>query len=71
MAGVTAAIGLGSNLGDPVIQLNRAVQALSALPMAELLAVSGFYGNPPMGPQDQPDYVNAAALQRTTLAPLE
>ena len=71
MADVTAAIGLGSNLGDPLQQLNRAVQALSALRASELLAVSSFYGNPPMGPQDQPDYVNAAALLRTALAPLE
>src|SRR5699024_1529563 len=46
-----------------------ALAALAELPDTELVAVSSLYRNPPMGPQDQPDYVNAAALLRTRLAP--
>jgi 2-amino-4-hydroxy-6-hydroxymethyldihydropteridine diphosphokinase len=65
------AVGLGSNLADPLAQVQRALDALATLPRSRLLAASSLYRNPPMGPQDQPDYVNAAALVSTALAPLE
>lgn len=65
--GTLAAVGLGSNLNDPVAQVSGALAALAALPDSEFLAASSLYRNPPMGPQDQPDYVNAAALLRTRL----
>ena len=61
-------IGLGANLADPVGQLQRAVAALADLPQCALIAVSSFYGSKPMGPQDQPDYVNAVALLTTQLS---
>jgi 2-amino-4-hydroxy-6-hydroxymethyldihydropteridine diphosphokinase len=60
-------IGLGANLEQPVAQLQQAVQALKQLAHSSLVAVSGFYGSKPMGPQDQPDYVNAVAAINTTL----
>ncbi|KUM53100.1 2-amino-4-hydroxy-6-hydroxymethyldihydropteridine diphosphokinase [Rheinheimera sp. EpRS3] len=60
-------IGLGANLDQPVVQLQQAVQALKQLAQSTLVAVSGFYGSKPMGPQDQPDYVNAVAAIDTTL----
>lgn len=66
---VAAFIGLGSNLDRPAAQLRAALERLGRLPRSELEAVSGFYGNPPMGPQDQPDYVNAVARLRTALSP--
>lgn len=62
-------IGLGANLEQPVAQLQQAVQALKQLAQSTLVAVSGFYGSKPMGPQDQPDYVNAVAAIDTTLTP--
>ncbi|WP_337843030.1 2-amino-4-hydroxy-6-hydroxymethyldihydropteridine diphosphokinase [Rheinheimera sp.] len=62
-------IGLGANLDQPVLQLEQAVLALRQLPDTELVAVSDFYGSKPMGPQDQPDYVNAVAALNTELAP--
>jgi 2-amino-4-hydroxy-6-hydroxymethyldihydropteridine diphosphokinase len=61
-------IGLGANLNQPVQQLERAVLALQNIKDTELLQVSGFYGSKPMGPQDQPDYVNAVALLSTRLS---
>ncbi len=70
MERVLAAIGLGSNLNDPAGQVRAALSALAALPESELVAASSLYRNPPMGPQDQPDYVNAVALLRTALEPL-
>lgn len=66
-----AYIGLGSNLDGPVDQLNTAVKALGGLPDSRLDAVSPYYANPPMGPQDQPDFVNGVARLLTGLAPLE
>lgn len=69
--GVAAYIGLGSNLQDPLRQLKEAFTALSALPESKLLSRSSLYGSKPMGPQDQPDYVNAVALLETRLPPLQ
>ena len=62
-------IGLGSNLKDPAAQLARAVSALANLPETVLVAQSPFYASRPVGPQDQPDFVNGAVWLRTSLAP--
>ena len=63
-------IGLGANLNDPVRQIHLALASLAALPQSRLSAVSSLYGSKPLGPQDQPDYVNAVAALETTLEPL-
>jgi 2-amino-4-hydroxy-6-hydroxymethyldihydropteridine diphosphokinase len=68
---VLAYIGLGANLGDPAAQLRRALAELAALDEVEVVQVSGFYLNPPLGPPDQPRYVNAVAKIRTRLTPEE
>ncbi len=65
-----AYIGLGSNLQGPRRQLEQALDELAALPHSRLLKASGFYLSPPLGPADQPDYLNAVALLETDLAPL-
>ena len=61
-------IGLGSNLGDSRQILKDAVKALSALGEVR---VSRLYASPPMGPQDQPDYLNAVVELHTVLSPLD
>jgi 2-amino-4-hydroxy-6-hydroxymethyldihydropteridine diphosphokinase len=66
----TAYIGLGSNLDDPLRQLQQACQQLAACDSITILATSSFYCSPPMGPQDQPDYLNAVMAIRTVLPPL-
>ncbi len=68
---VTAYIGLGSNLEDPVQQVQRALVELAAIPATRLLRQSSLYRSPPLGPPDQPDYINAVAELSTTLQPLE
>jgi 2-amino-4-hydroxy-6-hydroxymethyldihydropteridine diphosphokinase len=60
-------VGLGSNLDDPVSQVRRGLVALTTLPDTELLQPSALYRSPPMGPPDQPDYVNAVCALRTRL----
>lgn len=61
-------IGLGSNLGDPVQQLEQALSALRTLPGSRLLNQSSFYRSKPLGDAEQPDYVNAAVMLETSLA---
>lgn len=68
---VFAYIGLGSNLHDPRAQVERAFSELSALPSSRLSARSSLYRARPLGPSDQPDYVNAVAELRTLLAPVD
>lgn len=64
-----AYVGLGSNLADPGHQVRRALEALDRLPETRLMAASALYATAPVGPQDQPDYVNAAARLETRLSP--
>ncbi|MFA1019177.1 2-amino-4-hydroxy-6-hydroxymethyldihydropteridine diphosphokinase [Enterobacter sp. SAT-E-asb] len=62
-----AYIAIGSNLASPLEQVNAAVQALGEIPQSRIVAVSAFYRTPPLGPQDQPDYLNAAVVLETAL----
>jgi 2-amino-4-hydroxy-6-hydroxymethyldihydropteridine diphosphokinase len=65
---VRAYIGIGSNLNDPVAQVKEAIEELGLLPDSLLAARSSLYGSKPMGPQDQPEYVNAVAALDTLLS---
>ena len=70
--GVQAYIGIGANLGEPAAQVREAFEYLARdLPRTRLTGRSRLFRNPPMGPQDQPDYVNAVARLHTRLQPLE
>ncbi len=62
-------IALGANLADPLQQIRQAVNALRQLPESQFLACSPLYGSQPMGPADQPDYVNGVVALLTTLSP--
>lgn len=66
---VIAAVGLGANLDNPARQLEAALTELDRLPATRLLARSQLYASAPVGYLDQPDFVNAAALLDTALAP--
>lgn len=67
----TAFIGLGSNLEQPAIQVRTALAEISAMSGCRLVAASDLFLSPPMGPQDQPDFVNAVAMLATILTPLQ
>ena len=62
-------IGIGSNVDNPEGQVNAAQQALRILPKTHVIASSSMYKSPPMGPQDQPDYINAVTELETLLTP--
>ncbi len=63
-------LGLGSNLENPIQQLKQAITALQKLPTSFVIAVSPFYESKPMGPQNQPNFINAVVQLDTFLEPL-
>jgi 2-amino-4-hydroxy-6-hydroxymethyldihydropteridine diphosphokinase len=65
-----AYIGLGSNLENPHLQLSKALHALAQLPTTTVVATSALYQSMPVGPQNQPDYLNAVVALDTVLEPL-
>jgi 2-amino-4-hydroxy-6-hydroxymethyldihydropteridine diphosphokinase len=65
----TAFIGLGSNLDQPLQQLQRALREIDELPDVELIRVSSFYETAPIGFTAQAMFVNAVAQIETMLSP--
>lgn len=61
-------IGLGSNIKQPYLQIKNAITALNDLPETEVITDSGYYKSRPMGPEDQPDYINAVVKLETTMS---
>ena len=68
---VTAFIGIGSNLDNPLLQVQTALRELAELPNTELIQSSSLYRTPPMGPPGQPDYINAVVELATALGPID
>ncbi len=64
-----AVIALGSNLENPVQQVEAALAAIAALPGVSLLRRSACYQTVPVGYADQPDFINAVCEVETSLAP--
>jgi len=62
-------VGIGSNLENPSLQVKETFKELRLLHDTECHAVSSLYKSKPMGPQNQPDYMNAAAWLKTSLDP--
>lgn len=67
---VSAYLAIGSNLGDRLETLQRAVELLDARPGIEVLRSSRVYETEPVGPP-QPAYLNAVVEVRTDLEPHE
>lgn len=66
-----AFIALGSNLQQPQQQVQQAISGLASLPKTSLIKHSSLYRTAPVGYDNQPDFINAAAEIETDLAPLE
>ena len=63
-------IGLGSNIGNRVVNIKKACRCLSNIPACKLKKLSSLYETSPVGPR-QRNYINAAAILETGLAPQE
>ncbi|VAW53907.1 2-amino-4-hydroxy-6-hydroxymethyldihydropteridinepyrophosphokinase [hydrothermal vent metagenome] len=66
-----AYIGLGSNLNQPFQQIKSAIKAIDALPNVTVRTDSGYYTSKPMGPGDQPDFVNAVIEIETSMCAMK
>ncbi|MCG8604065.1 2-amino-4-hydroxy-6-hydroxymethyldihydropteridine diphosphokinase [bacterium] len=62
-------IGLGSNLGDRLAHLTRALEAIAHLPDTQLLVCSSVYETEPVGYRSQDDFLNLVAHVATDLGP--
>lgn len=63
-------VALGANLGDPLQQAENAIAAIEQIPQTSVIKISPFYRSKPLGPQDQPDYLNAVIKIISELSPL-
>jgi 2-amino-4-hydroxy-6-hydroxymethyldihydropteridine diphosphokinase len=66
----TAYIGIGSNIGDSKCQIIKALISLAESRGIQLKGVSTLVQTKPVGPVEQPDFINAVAEVETTLKPL-
>lgn len=64
-------VGLGSNLDNPVKQVERAIELIGELSGTMVKARSSLYRSAPLGPVEQPDFVNAAVTVQTVLGARE
>ncbi len=63
-----AALSLGGNVGDVVAAFRYALDRLSHADGVALTRVSSVYRTAPWGKTDQPDFLNIAAIVRTSLS---
>ena len=64
-----AVLGLGGNLGDVRVSLDRAVELLCEDGRAKVRAQSSDFRTPPWGVEDQPAYINRCVMLETGLGP--
>jgi len=65
----TTYIALGSNLSNPLQQVQNALPKLNQLPHSQLGKVSPWYASKAIGPGQQPNYINGVAELLTELPP--
>jgi 2-amino-4-hydroxy-6-hydroxymethyldihydropteridine diphosphokinase len=66
-----AYVGIGSNLNDPVMQVQTGIEALARLPETRLKHRSSLFRSAPLGVTEQADFVNAVCRLSTDLDPHE
>jgi len=64
-------IGLGSNLNKPQQQIRDAFNEIKNVAGIDVVKKSSLYKSPPLGPQEQPDYINAVINIQCVLPALE
>ena len=67
--GQSAWIGIGSNLDDPVAHVRAAITDIGRSEATRVIRTSPLYRSAPLGPQDQPAFINAVVGVDTALAP--
>jgi len=62
-------LGLGANIGEPLLQLASAIAALAAIPGIRVTRASSVYTTTPVGYSDQPDFLNMVIAVEAALHP--
>jgi len=66
-----AYVAVGANLDEPLARVIAAFDALARIRATRLVSRSRLYRTAPLGPQDQPDYINAVVGLLTQLSATE
>ncbi len=69
--GVICYIGIGSNLGNSLINCKNSVELISQIRGVELSAMSSFYRTEPVGNVSQNYFINAVVEIKTVLSPAD
>ena len=64
-------IALGSNQNNPVYHVKKGVREINHLSQTKVLKRSSLYTTKPIGPQNQPDFINAVIKVSTNNKPIE
>jgi 2-amino-4-hydroxy-6-hydroxymethyldihydropteridine diphosphokinase len=64
-----AYVGIGSNLNEPVRQVEDALGELERIPRSRVVSRSSLYKSAPLGYADQADFINAVGALETALEP--
>jgi len=64
-------IGLGSNQDNPINQIKNALVNIGKIERTHIIRTSSFYETEPLGPDQQPNFINAAVALLTLLDPYE
>ncbi len=64
-------IALGSNLHNPIYHLEKGIRQINHLPNTSIIKRSSLYKSEPIGPKNQPNYINSVIKIRTKYEPIE
>ena len=67
----TAYIGIGSNQHNPKYHVSRGIREINHLPKIDIQNKSSLYETLPVGPQNQPNFINAVIKITTSYQPIE
>ncbi|MGD6858448.1 MAG: 2-amino-4-hydroxy-6-hydroxymethyldihydropteridine diphosphokinase [Enterobacteriaceae bacterium] len=62
-------ISLGSNIKNPFFQIEKALTKIKKIPFTKLISKSSYYLSEPLGPKNQPNFLNVTIKIKTRLDP--
>lgn len=63
-----AFVGIGTNMGDRLLNIERAIKSLELLPDTKIVAVSNIYESEPWGFKEQSNFLNGVIKLSTKLS---
>ena len=67
----TVYIALGSNQNNPIYHVRKGIKQINHLVRTKIIKKSSLYNSKPLGPKNQPDYINAVIKVQTEMKPEE